>query len=155
MIIQLFKNYSDSNVVDKSLSDSITYDGNLRDGCSVIDPTILIQHENLSLYNYLYIPSFNRYYYITAIENVRTNLWAISCHVDVLMTYKAQFRNLSGVIARQETKGNYNLFLPDDRLLVTSRRNIFNIKFPNQISPASSGPSFVLTVAGGPTTSSS
>lgn len=147
MTINVYRNASDKNVVDKSISEIGTLSGSLRDSCSVTDPTILIEGGNLSSINYFYIPDFNRYYYVVSVTSVRTGVWAITGHVDVLMSYRSQIRNLGAVISRTEDTGIANLYLPDDKLLVTSRRDFTLKTFPGRV--ATGGKQFVVTVAGG------
>ena len=74
MQIKFYYNSSEKNKINKSISRELTMDGNLRDECSVINPTILVEHSNLSNYNYVYIPEFKRYYFITEMTIVRNNL---------------------------------------------------------------------------------
>lgn len=62
--------------------------------------------------NYAYIPLFNRYYVITDIISVRTNIWQIRLSVDVLMSYKKQIRNLYAFVNRNEFI--YNKYIKDD-----------------------------------------
>lgn len=52
--------------------------------------------------NYVYIPDFNRYYFIEDIVSIRNNLWRINMHVDVLMSYKNAILNTSAFISRNE-----------------------------------------------------
>lgn len=52
--------------------------------------------------NYVYIPDFNRYYFINDITSVRQNLWRLSLHVDVLMSYKKEISNTNAFVSRNE-----------------------------------------------------
>lgn len=52
--------------------------------------------------NYVYIPDFNRYYFINDITSVRQNLWRLSLHVDVLMSYKKEIQNNYAFVSRNE-----------------------------------------------------
>lgn len=153
MTVTLYHNRSDNNHVDKNLSEIVTLNGTLRDQCSVLEPTILINADNLSSANYMYIPEFGRYYYITGIVSVRTGLWALTGHVDVLYTYRSEIRGCGAIIARQQNL--YNLYLDDDKFLVNAQRMFTAHTFPNRIADASSGAAFVMTVAGGPKSPSS
>lgn len=153
MTITLYDNRSDNNYINKRIYEITTVVGTLRDSCSVLEPTILIEAENLSRANYMHIPEFGRYYYITNIVSVRTGLWAISGHVDVLYTYSSEIRSCGAIIARQQNL--YNLYLDDDKFLVNAQRMFTAHTFPNRLSEVSSGPAFVLTIAGGPKSPSS
>lgn len=52
--------------------------------------------------NYVYIPDFNRYYFINDITSVRQNLWRLSLHVDVLMSYQKEIKNTNAFVSRNE-----------------------------------------------------
>lgn len=144
--LKCYKNLSENNVVDKNitqLGSDIT--GTLKDNCSIIDPIILIDgipDENISHLNYVYIPSFNRYYFVNNIEVENTNLFRLHCHVDVLKTFASGIRSNSAVISRQEN--NYNLYLPDGAFKTYANPHYQIVKFPSGFS----GYHYVLTVAG-------
>ena len=150
MRITLYQNRSESNVVDKVLTKIADVDGTLREETSILNPefNIDVDSAGIILCNYIYIEEFNRYYFVNDIESVRNGLWRISCHVDVLSTYKNEIRMLSGIIARQEFE--YNLLLDDDKFLVDSPRQFVYKAFPNRAPAASNGASFVVSIAGGP-----
>lgn len=151
MRIVLYQNSSEMNRVDKSLTEWQILDGTLRDSCSILEPSVTVYLDRVpSFVNYMYIEEFGRYYFITGVTSVVNGLWAISGHVDVLSTYKAQIRTLSAIINRQENQ--YNLYLDDDKFLVNAQRKMWTKVFPNQLEPATGQPSFVLTIAGGPAT---
>lgn len=52
--------------------------------------------------NYVYIPEFNRYYFINDIISIRTNMWRLNMHVDVLMSYKNQIKQMNAFVNRNE-----------------------------------------------------
>lgn len=151
MTIILYSSNSEPHRVDKLLTTIAELTGTLKNETSIINPTILIESYDYSMIpscNYIYIPDFNRYYFINDMVSVKNGLWSISCHVDVLMTYKNQFRKLPAILARQENL--YNLYLNDDRFLIDAQRIYQTKVFPNSVSPATSGgKSFILTLAGG------
>lgn len=64
--------------------------------------------------NYMYIPTFNRYYFIDDIISVRNNLWRIVAHVDVLMSFKKEILNQTVLINRNEF--DFDLFLIDNKI---------------------------------------
>ena len=111
MTIKLYKNLSAPNYVDKSLTLVDTLEGNLRSPSSIIDPTFTIERELPTGFNYVEIPSFNRYYFVTGVSTDGRNLVSIACHVDVLMTFKNEIRGSTAVVKRQENK--FNLYLDD------------------------------------------
>lgn len=99
MEIVLYVTGNEPNALDKVLQNSYELQGSLRSESSVINPTFVIQANNITQYNYCFIPDFNRYYFITDIVSIRTNLWRVSCRVDVLMSFKAQILNLDVTIS--------------------------------------------------------
>lgn len=149
MKIYLYQNISENHRVSKNLTNALEYEGNLRSATSVLDPTFTIESGgDLSQYNYCYIPDFHRYYFITSIDVLADSIWAFGCHVDVLHTYSESIRNCTAVISRQEY--NYNLYLPDDKLIIECDRDIITLGFSTELpTAASGGKSFVITIAGG------
>lgn len=155
MTIKLYKNLSESNVVDKTLVPISTLEGALRDPSSVTDPTfsLHISADDVSGVNYIKVEEWNRFYFVENIVSINTDLWMFKCHVDVLSTYKSAIRELSAIIARQESF--YNLYLDDDKFLVNAQRMYWTKAFPNRVTAGNSSGacSFILTIAGGAETS--
>ena len=148
--VYLYTNNSNVNVVSKSLTQVATATGTLRASTSIIDPVITIESqlaaELISECNYLRIPLFNRYYYITNIISEVTSLWTIHCHVDVLMSFGTYIRNQTALVARQEMK--YNLYLDDGSFMAYQNPMIDTCPF-SESHPFNEDGQFVLTVAGG------
>ena len=141
--ITLYTNNSDRNVVSKSLTELRTITGTLREETSILNPVIRFQGTIPVHANYMYIPEFDRYYFINDIKSIRNNLYEISAHVDVLMTYQDQIRNCTGIVARQQN--NWNLYI-DDGVFKTYQNRIILVKeFPTGFVRND----FVLAVAGG------
>lgn len=112
---------SEKNRLDKTLSTLGTLTGTLRQDTSIIDPVFQIEG-NLSSYvnaNYCTIEAFGRSYFINNIRSLRNNLFEISCHVDVLSSFKTQIRANHAIMHRSER--NWNLYLNDGTLKMTQR----------------------------------
>lgn len=60
----------------------------LKDSTSVTHPTLLLQTFEAAAYNYIYIPKWNRYYFISDAMQV-DNMWEVSCTEDYLASFKA------------------------------------------------------------------
>ena len=143
--IYLYRNNSENNKVDKDLTLVATYEGELRAETSIIDPTILIECDmsDVALANYMYIPDFERYYYITNITSVRTSLVQFEAHCDVLMSFKDYILDNVAIIKRQQS--DWNLYL-DDNKMAFQDPPIFTVKkFPQGFS----GFTYILYVTGG------
>lgn len=147
MNISLMYNKSEIERVVKELSIISEMKGSLKEGASVIDPIIIIQGtpattQQIVSSNYLYIEDFGRYYFINDISSVRTNLWELSCHVDVLQTYAEQIKEQTAIIQRQENK--WNLYLNDGSFKVYQNPIVLTKPFPNGFTTNE----FVLAIAG-------
>ena len=147
MNIVLMVNKSEPEKVTKELTTLATITGSLKEGTSVTNPTILIQGTPVTVQqivtsNYLRIPDFGRYYFIRDISSVRTNLWEISCHVDVLQSYATQIKAQTAIIQRQMQK--WNLYLNDGSFKVYQNPIVLTKPFPSGFNTME----FVLAVAG-------
>lgn len=156
MTLNLYKFTGEPTRVDKApyLTSIDTLVGTLREECSIIRPSIVIQYAGMFPdANYVYIPIFKRYYFIRNITSIRTGLWRIECEVDVLMTYKTGILGLDAYVARQEN--DYNNELIDNQLPCEKQSEILVFDpsdgydtgtFNNQLTDTAHN--FVLTVVG-------
>lgn len=69
-------------------SGGVTVDVKLKDGTDLISPVFLLTVAGTPNWSCAWFEG--RYYFVRSIESVRNNLWAISCSIDALATYKAQ-----------------------------------------------------------------
>lgn len=142
--IALQTNASEKNKLDKDLTTIATVTGTLKTQTSIIDPIILIEGD-LSNYvgcNYMTISAFGRSYFVNNIRSIRTNLFEISAHVDVLSSFSAGIRSNSAIVRRQEN--NWNLYLNDGTFKVYQNPNVLTKAFPSGFSKQE----FVLAIAG-------
>lgn len=109
-----FTNKADKRVVNKSsyITRVDTLRGNFRNEIDLSYPIFTVKLDYVPNFNYCYIDSFDKYYYITKIKNLYNNLYEITCEIDVLMTYKSQILKSTQYVSRQES--TYNEFLIDD-----------------------------------------
>lgn len=136
---------SEPNRIHKTIDNQLTFTGSLREQSSVVNPVINLQGANLAGYNYMYIPAFGRYYYITDITSVRNGLWRITGKCDVLMSFAAQIDNV--VISVGDVQETYNSeYLPSDiwRASVKSKTDI--ISFPSGLNDSGE---YILLTSGG------
>lgn len=99
MDITLYVTGSERHAINKTLGSALELTGALRGESSVINPSFIIEASNPSQYNYCHIPDFNRYYFITNITSVRTDIWRIDCAVDVLMSFQTEILNLDVIVS--------------------------------------------------------
>lgn len=143
MRIELYTNNSEVEKVVKDLTTLQTLDGTLREATSILNPTIKIEGlTDIDKINYMYIPEFGRYYFVNDIRSIRNNLYEVSAHVDVLMTYADEIKQQRAVIRRQENV--WNTYLDDGTFKAYQNPVIVTKLFPNGFNDNS----FVLALSG-------
>ena len=150
-----FYTFSDPN---NKLTKTITQvgdaiNGTLRQGCSKLNPRILIEYsgdfpENV---NYMYITEFNRYYFVGDPVSVRNGLWEIPATIDPLMSHNAEIKTCKGIVHRSADARAYNVMLDDGTFRTYANPKIITKEFPSGFTTSE----FLLAVAGGSGSSSS
>lgn len=142
--ISLMINTSPANQLDKNLETVSTVTGTLKENTSIIDPVIKIQCDlsSVAKCNYMYIPEFGRYYFITDMKSITDTIVEFSAHVDVLTTYKQGIRVNSGITKRQQN--NWNLYLNDGSFKIYQNPHVVTKAFPSGFNTME----YVLAVAG-------
>lgn len=153
MIIELYSNKAEKNQIGKMPQELVkSLSGVLKEVTNVTDPIFKVTTltpEDISKINYVYVPSFSRYYFVNQITFVRNGLYEISCHVDVLESYKDDILNLNCRISRQTQE--FNLLLPDNEVELRQDSRVIIKKFNNSINFT---PTLVMVTAGGHTVES-
>lgn len=83
-----------------------TYQVLFKEPFSVTSPVIIIRdtdHGNMAIYNYAYIDTFSRYYYITD-ATYDKGRWFLSLEVDALASHKAAIGNINTYILRSASR---------------------------------------------------
>ena len=144
--IRLMTNNSADNVAEKDFTTIDTLTGTLKGDTSITNPTIRINYDGaLQDVNYFYIPQFQRYYFITDIKSVRSGIWDISGHCDVLTTaWKLSSLKQCMGITRKSQK-NWNLDINDGSIKVYQNPLVTTELFPSGFNTFN----YVLAVAGG------
>lgn len=156
--VNLYTNTDDKRVIDKTLTQLYTANASIITPSSVMTPQLRVAWmTGLPTANYMYIPAFNRYYYITDITADTGGAAIISGKVDVLMSYSAAIKSLSAVVVRSTSSTNTgsqkSTWIPDPQLPMTTGRTVkavilegsdLNIDTATMLST-----NFVLNVAGG------
>lgn len=144
MVLNFYKNHSDKRVINKNLSLIKSTGGIFKDDVSILDPVLIISYdEGLLDCNYVYIQDTNRYYYITDMTTSKQRL-IITCHVDVLQSWKDEILYGTGIVSRSADL--YNKYLPDSQL-ETYAYKLHQTKLID--SPFTKNLNFILSVVGG------
>lgn len=144
MEIILYYNNSEKIKLDKELTQIGTIEGRLFQNTSITKPSIMFDLDTAVFSaNYLYIPQFNRYYFITDDVNVSANKWQIQARVDVLTSFKSAIRENTAIIERQENE--YNLYLDDKYYRAYQNEDVQYKKFSGSLP----SDKYILVVNGG------
>ncbi len=153
MTINLYNISDDPRKVVKTLGSATALQCELVYPSDLLNPVIRISATNWSaMLNYMYIPDFNRYYYITEVTYENGGAVTIQGKVDPLMSYSTAILGLSVNVIRQELGGLSNIV--DNQITVTPKQDIAFVKCeatPFNIRSSGAGFNFVLCVAGGNT----
>ena len=145
MKINLYKTTSENEKIDKQLKNKITLTGSLKNETDVINPTIIFEIENPTDYNYVYIEDFGRYYYITDFKSIRTGIWEVRMHVDVLFTYRSKIKALSAIIDKQQGSALTTELYNDGSFKVREDNFIEIVNYPSGFNDVGE---FILLTAG-------
>lgn len=142
MVITLYKTVSEKIRIEKVLENEVELVGALRDASSVMSPSVLVQEDVIG-YNYAYIEEFGRYYYINNITAMRNKAFVLDMKCDVLMSYKDEIMEMSGVVSRLTSGSPYA-----ERNVVTSvKEKHKRLYFPD--CPFTRNGTYVLIAKGG------
>ena len=128
----MYQSSAEKVVLNKEsyLSNKIDLKGYLRDDCDILNPVIEIEKayyakvwysnkteqdiisvdkNKIPIHNYIYIPQFNRYYFVDNIISTAGSMWRFELSVDVLMSFKSDILNLRGIVKRSTVATRNNI----------------------------------------------
>lgn len=112
--VVLYNNEADPRRLDKTnylrLLGDIT--GTFRSDTNVVNPIFRFQGDSID-FNYVYISSLRRYYYVTGSTYIGNRLWEVSLQCDVLMTYREGITSCYAFVDRTEDSAYYNTMIVD------------------------------------------
>ena len=127
MFITLYNNSSEPNKISKHLTPiNIALSGSLRNESEIVNPIVLVEGDISALQNanYARIEAFGRYYYITEMKSIRSNIVELHLHTDVLMSF--DISAVSGVVIEAENIGSDYLQGRQFVRLVKTKTDILN-----------------------------
>lgn len=86
--------------------------------------------------NYVYIPAFSRYYYVSRPETLPGGHCILHCHVDVLKTYGGGVMGTEQLVARNEKEENWNKNQIDNLLPIKARKKVYSFPFGDAVTTA-------------------
>ena len=107
----------------------------LKEDTSIHNPSIVLTG-NVLTYNYVYIPSFNRYYFVDDAIILTNGMTQYNLSEDVLASNKSAIGSTKAMIMRSST--GYNVWIPDNEVYVSTEKTIvhqvdsdFDVYFAN------------------------
>lgn len=143
--IVLGANTSPTHQIRKHVNVVDTLTGTFRDSVDVLNPVVRIERDNPVGFNYVYISSFGRRYFVEDVTVVRKGILDLHLRVDVLDTFASEILANTAIIDKQEK--TYNLYLNDDSIKMRQDPLVTLLKFPNGLFENNQY-TFVLCVAG-------
>lgn len=112
MQIEFYTTTDNPRTVNKTLNLDKTLDIVFRQAVDEQEPVIIMNKSNLSTSNYVYIPDFKRYYFISNVDNVTATLVRVQLTTDLLMTYQDIILNSQVQITATEKPSYLSAGLP-------------------------------------------
>ena len=132
------------NAVNKTLQANEEYTGVLNATFNVLTPVVRFRTRTPVSFNYVYIESLNRYYFVSEL-NQDGDICTVRLRVDVLQTYKEKILASSATL----TKGtNVNKYLSNRSNVVDVRPKFRKLDFPNKELINETGSIIMITIKG-------
>lgn len=80
-------------------------------------------------YNYVYIPEFNRYYFVTEPPTFEAGYYRVKLHSDVLMSLKKYYNERNVIVKRNQYL--FNMYMDDAQYKVQNRKSVRTVVFPS------------------------
>ena len=127
--LELYKVTNQPNELTKTLNNAVVVNGAFRSEIDSIDVVVEIE-SNTYEFNYVYIPSLNKYYFLQNIVHVNQNIIRMQLHCDVLMTHKTDILASYGLVTQGGSINPYYSSINSESRQ-TIRRTNFPYKFNN------------------------
>ena len=106
MLIKTYNYNGEPNRVNKTLQENEEYTGVLNSTVNVLEPIIRFRTRSVVTFNYVYIESLHRYYFVSEIRQ-DGDVCTVYLRNDVLMTYKDKILDSTGTLTKGETVNGY------------------------------------------------
>lgn len=132
------------NKVNKTLQENEEYTGVLNSTFNVLTPVVRFRTRTPVNFNYVYIDSLNRYYFVSEILQ-DGDICTVRLKVDVLYTYKDKILAGRATLTKGE---NVNKYVSNRSDVVDLRPNIRKVDFPNKELLNETGSIIMVTIKG-------
>lgn len=123
MKVDLYKNTSEENAIEKIIVDKKTIEGTLKTTIDITDFSVIFNFfEDWNNYNYVYIEKLKRYYFVESKRIINNSLVEYDLIEDVLMSFKDLIRQQNILLTESETafNGSKNNYTAENKLTVAN-----------------------------------
>ena len=150
-IITSYQCSQDARTISKTLTNAAEYNCEILDIMNSFDPSVRLYCTSETFNaNMVYIPFFDRYYHIIALDVESAETIILHCEFDIF-TYSIILLNSTFLVTRNENIGN--TYIPDTMLPLKGNKEMKVIEFTdsdfNLDTATANSYNFVLNVAGG------
>lgn len=146
MTIQLCNTADENNVINKTIASIDTVNATIKGDSSIINPTLILEYKTpLIGVNYVYVPDWNRYYFVKDILVETGGRYEIDLSVDVLQSFKEQILKCGVILSDTEQTG-INNYLPSESFVVNCKHKTDIVNFSNGLLDNGE---YILITAGG------
>lgn len=127
----LYSNKTDGNVLNKDTFK--LEDGEIpctfKDDTEMVDPTLIFTPSPaVNKCDYIWVGEpYNRYYFVKNRELSAGRVY-VTCHVDVLMSFKESINNIEVIASRSSSK--FDIYQIDTKMPVENFHDITTVEFP-------------------------
>lgn len=107
MLLKLYNTNSETNRINKVLTEETEFDVRLKDKSSVVNPVLVLKSETYINFNYAYIPKFQRYYFVDDISVFPNKMYLLTLRCDVLTSFKDDILKSYARIVEQTNSNAY------------------------------------------------
>lgn len=127
--LELYKVTNQTNELNKTLQNPVVINGVFRSEIDAIDVIVEIETNSYD-FNYVYIQSLGKYYFLTNLIHVNAKIVRLELHCDVLMTYKQDIMASYGLVTQGNNTNMYYPTIPH-----TSKQMIRVLNFNSPFNP--------------------
>lgn len=123
MKVDLYKNTTEENAIEKIIVNKKTIDGTLKTTIDITNFSVIFNFfEDWNNYNYVYIEKLKRYYFVETKRIVNNSLVEYDLIEDVLMSFKDLIRQQNILVTESETafNGSKNNYTAENKLTVAN-----------------------------------
>ena len=147
MNIKMYNTSSDHRCLNKYLTNEIDLSAQLTDVVDIMNPELLLDITVAKLSsNYIYIPDWDRYYFISNKNIINGNQVRISATLDPLMSFRTAI--LNSLVIAERSSSSYEDYIVDPVVSDSGKIRTYLRKMATVFRPATSSNNYCLMIGG-------